>query len=168
MTLARVLDVTESLVRLVGRVISWAVLLMTLIMFVIVVLRHFFNTGSIALQESVLYLHAAVFMLGLAWTLADDGHVRVDIFYQQRSSRGRAWTDLLGSLLLLLPMCAVLFLGSLSYVADAWSVAEGSREAGGLPYVYLLKTVIPVAIFLLGLQGMIMALRAWQQLRGEE
>ena len=136
-----------------GRLIAWLTLGMVLITFAVVVLRRGFESGSIALQESVTYLHAMVFMLAAAYTLKHDGHVRVDIFYQQFSARTRAWVDLLGTLLLLFPVCLFILFASLEYVAASWSILEGSREAGGLDGVFLLKTVIPVMAVLLLLQG---------------
>ena len=136
-----------------GRIIAWLTLGMVLITFTVVVLRYLFETGSIALQESVTYLHAAVFMLGAAYTLKHDGHVRVDILYQKFTPRARAWVDLLGTLLLLFPVCLFILFASLRYVADSWLIQEGSREAGGLDAVFLLKTAIPVMAVLLLLQG---------------
>ena len=97
-------------------------------------------------------------MLGAAYTLRFDGHVRVDIFYRDFSARHKALVDLLGSLFLLLPVCIFLLWSSWGYVASAWSLREGSGEAGGLPYVYLLKTLIPLSAFLLILQGIGQAL----------
>jgi len=136
-----------------GRIIAWLTLGMVVITFTVVILRYGFQIGSIALQESVTYLHAIVFMLGAAYTLKHDSHVRVDIFYQKASARTRAWTNLLGTLVLLLPTCIFIFSSSLDYVANSWSIHEGSRETGGLDGVFLLKTVIPVMAFLLLLQG---------------
>ena len=132
---------------------AWLALALVLVTFSVVVLRYLFEVGSIALQESILYLHASVFLLGAAYTLRVDGHVRVDIFYRHLSARGQAVVDLLGALLLLLPVCGFLLWISWDYAATAWSLREGSRETGGLPYVYLLKTLIPLAAFLLILQG---------------
>jgi TRAP-type mannitol/chloroaromatic compound transport system permease small subunit len=149
-TLAVLLD---RLAEQTGRIIAWLTLAMVLITFAVVVLRKLFETGSIAMQESVSYLHAAVFMLATAYTLKHDGHVRVDIFYQKYSTRTRAWVDLLGTLLLLFPVCLYIFFSSLEYVSAAWSVLEGSREADGLDGVFLLKTAIPVMAILLLLQG---------------
>ena len=123
------------------------------ITFTVVVLRYLFHSGSIALQESITYLHATLFMLGAAWTLKQDGHVRVDIFYSKQSRRTRAWIDLAGTLLLLFPVCGFILFSSLDYVAASWSVQEGSQEAGGLDAVFLLKTAIPLMAVLLMLQG---------------
>ncbi|MDX1442599.1 MAG: TRAP transporter small permease subunit [Gammaproteobacteria bacterium] len=159
-------DWLERLSVFIGRTVAWGVAAMTAVMFLVVVLRYFLGMGSIALQESVIYFHSLVFMLGLAWTLADDQHVRVDILYQRWSERTRAWIDLAGVLLLLLPVCVVIIATSIPYVADSWQVSETSREAGGLPFIYLLKTLIPVAGTLLALQGVAMGLRALVIIRG--
>jgi len=143
----------DRFAEITGRVIAWLTLAMVLITVAVVVLRKLFETGSIALQESITYLHAAVFMLGSAYTLKHDGHVRVDIFYQKFSPRTRAWVDLLGTLLLLFPVCLYILFSSLQYVGASWAMLEGSREAGGLDGVFLLKTAIPVMAVLLLLQG---------------
>jgi len=150
-----------------GRIIAWLTLCMVLITFSVVILRYLFQTGSIALQESVSYLHACVFMLGAAYTLKHDGHVRVDILYQRYSTRTRAWIDLLGTLLLLFPVCLFILFSSLEYVTTSWSIQEGSREAGGLDGVFLLKTTIPLMAVLLLLQGCSIILHSVLLLRGD-
>jgi TRAP-type mannitol/chloroaromatic compound transport system permease small subunit len=150
----------DRVAEITGRGIAWLTLGMVLITFAVVVLRYGLQIGSIALQESVTYLHAIVFMLGAAYTLKHDSHVRVDIFYQKASPRIRAWTNLLGTLFLLFPTCAFIFLSSLDYVASSWSIHEGSREAGGLDGVFLLKTAIPLMALLLLLQGCSLAMRS--------
>jgi TRAP-type mannitol/chloroaromatic compound transport system permease small subunit len=150
----------DRIAEITGRCIAWLTLGMVLITFAVVVLRYGLQIGSIALQESVTYLHAIVFMLGAAYTLKHDGHVRVDIFYQKASPRTRAWTNLLGTLFLLFPVCVFIFVSSLDYVASSWSIHEGSRETGGLDGVFLLKTVIPLMALLLLLQGCSLALRS--------
>ena len=137
----------------VGQASAWLALLLVLVTFAVVVLRYAFDIGWIALQESILYLHASLFLQGAAYTLKCDSHVRVDIFYRGFSPRRKALVDLLGALFLLLPVCLFLLWVSWDYVATAWSLREGSREAAGLPFVYLLKTLIPVAALLLVLQG---------------
>lgn len=143
-----------------GRVIAWLTLCMVLITFGIVVLRYGFGIGSIAAQESVIFLHALVFLLGAAYTLKHDGHVRVDIFYREYSPRRQAWIDLFGALFLLTPVCLFILLSSLDYVSAAWELREGSRETAGLPGVYLLKTAIPVMAVLMLLQGLAQTARA--------
>ena len=162
----RVICGLEKLAELSGRGVAWLVLAMTLVTFTVVVLRYGFDLGWIALQESVVYAHGLVFMLGAAYTLKHDEHVRVDVFYGRLGPRGQAWVDLLGTLFLLLPVClAILFL-SLDYVANAWRVWESSPQAGGLPGVWLLKSMIPLMAVALLLQGLAGALRAIALLRG--
>lgn len=119
----------------------------------VVILRYGMNTGSVALQESVTYLHAGIFMLGAALTLQRGAHVRVDIFYRRWSSRTRAWIDACGAIIFLLPLC--IFMGWISwdYVQRSWEVAESSADPGGLPAVYLLKTLIPIMAATLFVQG---------------
>lgn len=126
---------------------------MVLVTFTIVVLRYAFNMGWIAMQESVTYMHALVFLMGAAYTLKSDGHVRVDIFYRTKGVKYKALIDFLGSLLLLLPVSLFIAWVSFSYVAESWSILEGSREAGGIPFVYLLKSGILIMAVLLVLQA---------------
>ena len=164
-TLVRRLD---ALSEWLGRLVGWATLLMVLITFAVVLLRYLFDTGWIAMQESVTYLHAAVFMLGAAYTLKHDGHVRVDILYQKLSPRARAWVDLLGTLLLLFPVVGFIFWVSWDYVVESWRVLEGSREAGGLPGVFLLKTLILLLPLTLALQGLALLLKSIMRLREGE
>jgi TRAP-type mannitol/chloroaromatic compound transport system permease small subunit len=152
------MNYSEKLKRIsdwTGRIVAWAMLPMIAIQFVIVALRYVFDIGWIWMQEGVLWMHAAVFMLAAAYTLHRDEHVRVDIFYRNLSRRGRAWVDALGTLFLLLPMVVFLIVVSWDYVAVSWEIAEGSREAGGLPYPFvpMLKSLIPVTAVLLLLQG---------------
>ena len=166
--LNRILDAIERLIDASGRAVSWLTLLMVLVTFVVVVLRYVFDTGSIALQESITWLHAMVFMIGAAWTMREGAHVRVDIFYARFSDRGRAWVDLFGSLLLLLPVMGFIGWISWEYIAESWGVLEGSREAGGLPGVFLLKSLILVMVVLLILQGFADIARNLRILRGAE
>ncbi len=137
-----------------GRTVSWLSLGMVMVTAIVVVLRYGFDLGWIGLQESVVYMHALLFMLGASYTLKHDAHVRVDIVYQRLGARSRAWVDLLGSWLLLMPVC--IFIGWIAweYVAASWSVHESSREAGGLPAVFLLKSVILIFAATLLLQGL--------------
>src|SRR5262249_56676670 len=124
------------------------------------------GVGSIWLGEAIVYAHATLFMAAAAWTLQRGGHVRVDIFYADAAPRTRAIVDLVGALLLLLPFVGVLAWFSLPYVARSWAILERSREASGLPLVFLLKTLIPLFALLLGLQGLAQAARAVLTLTG--
>jgi TRAP-type mannitol/chloroaromatic compound transport system permease small subunit len=165
-TAQHIADGIDRATAAIGRAAAWCCLFMVLAEFAVVVMRYALGIGSIRLQESVLYGHAALFMLAAAWTLQVDGHVRVDIFYAQARPRTRALVDLGGAVVFLLPFAIVLGVLSVSYVARSWAIFEGSREASGLPFVYLLKTLIPLFAILLGLQGIAQAIRAALALRG--
>ncbi len=151
----------DRLTAMIGRAAAWCCLFIVLAEFAVVVLRYAFGVGSIRLQESVLYAHAALFLLAAAWTLQVDGHVRVDIFYGQAKPRTQAVVDLIGAIVFLLPFATVLAMLSIPYVERSWVVLERSPEASGLPFVYLLKTLIPLFALLMGLQGVAQAIRAW-------
>lgn len=166
--MTKLIDFLDRVARLTGHAVSWLALMLVLITFVVVVLRYVFDTGWIAMQESATYMHALVFMLGGAYTYREQGHVRVDIFYQRFGSRGQALVNLLGSLLLLLPICAFIFWISWDYVAASWNVWEGSREAGGLPGVFLLKSLILLLPLTLLLQGVAEILRSIEILKSGE
>jgi TRAP-type mannitol/chloroaromatic compound transport system permease small subunit len=142
--------------ELSGKFTAWLMVPMVLGTFVVVVLRYAFDLGWIWMQEGVLWMHAAVFMLAAAYTLNRDEHVRVDIFYREMTPRRRALVDLGGTLLFLLPMAIFLFATSWDYVSVSWQIKEASREAGGLPYpfVSLLKSLIPLTALMLILQGL--------------
>jgi TRAP-type mannitol/chloroaromatic compound transport system permease small subunit len=155
----------ESLADITGRIIAWATLLMVLVTFTVVLLRYLLDTGWIAMQESITYLHAMIFMLGASYTFQQQGHVRVDIFYQKFGERGRAWVNLLGTLLLLFPLMGFIFWISWEYVVESWKVHEASREAGGLPGVFLLKTLLLLMPAGMLLQGLAAVLRSWQIIR---
>ncbi len=152
----------ETFIDWSGRTVSWLTLALVLDMFLVVVLRYVFDSGSIALQESTTYLHACVFLIGMAYTLQLDGHVRVDIFYTRFSARGKAWVDLFGACFFLLPFMFFICWVSWEYIADSWAVHESSREAGGLPGVFLLKSLILVMAALLILQAMVQIFHAIQ------
>ena len=132
-----------------GHWIAWSSLSLVFITALVVVLRYGFETGSIALQESVMYNHAILFMLGIAYTYQQDQHVRVDVFYGQFSETKKAWIDLIGTLLLTLPAMGFILWSGWDYVAVSWRIEESSAEAGGIAYLYLLKTLILIMAILI-------------------
>jgi len=136
-----------------GKLVSWLTLAMMLITALVVIMRYLLNTGSIALQESITYMHGMVFLLATAYALKQQAHVRVDIIYQKLSVRSQAIIDLLGTLFFLLPFCLFLLWVSYDYVVFSWALLESSPEPGGLPAVFLLKTLIPLMALMLLLQG---------------
>jgi TRAP-type mannitol/chloroaromatic compound transport system permease small subunit len=162
-TVARGID---ALNERVGRAVAWLTLAMVLVTFCVVVLRYVFDVGFVRLQESYVWMHGVVFMLGAGYTLLHQGHVRVDIIYRGASPRYKAWVDLLGVLLMLWPMLVTVWLVAWPYVATSWSRLEASREAGGLPGLFLLKAVILAFCLLLGLQGLSLAIRSLLLLTG--
>jgi TRAP-type mannitol/chloroaromatic compound transport system permease small subunit len=166
---SRIIAVADRIDRLnaaIGRSAAWLCLFVVTVQFAVVVLRYVFGIGSIWLSESIIYGHAAVFMLAAAWTLREGGHVRVDVFYAVASPRTRAKIDLGGSLLLLLPLMLVLGWFALPYVRRSWAILETSPETSGIPAVFLLKTLIPLFALLMALQGIAQAIRALDVLRG--
>ena len=128
--------------------------------FSVVLLRYGFGIGLIQLQELAVYQHALLFTLGAGYTLMSDGHVRVDIVYQKFGERGRALVDMCGGLFLLLPLCVIVWMYAWPYVAQSWRILEGSREASGLPILFILKSGILAFALLLGLQAVSLIIRA--------
>lgn len=149
----------DRLAEITGRSVAWAALGLVLLTGIIVILRYLFQYGSIAMQEAMMYINALIVCLGAAYTLKEQGHVRVDIFYSRLQERGRAWVNLLGTLILLLPAMGFILWQSWDYVALSWRIREGSAEVSGLPLVYLLKTGILLLALTLILQGIAEASR---------
>ena len=149
-TLAQTID---SVSRSVGNAVAFAAIAMALVTTTVVILRYGFGQGAIAAQESVLYLHGALFMLGAAPTLLTDKHVRVDVFYRNFTDRQKHWVNTIGHTVFTLPFCTLIVFGSWGYVSESWSIMESSPEPGGIPAVFLLKTLIPAMALLLALQA---------------
>ena len=165
-TLTTIADRIDRLNTTIGRAVAWLALVIVVLQFALVLARYLFGLGSIWLTESVIYGHAALFLLAAAWTLRTGGHVRVDIFYADASPRTQAKVDLAGAMLLLLPFALVLLWLSTPYAARSWAILERSQESSGLPLVFALKTLIPLFAVLMALQGIAQAIRAWRVLAG--
>lgn len=151
--------------RAVGAVVAWTAVALVVLQFAIVVARHVFGTSSVAWTESVLYLHAALFMLGAGYAYLVDAHVRVDIFYAKLSPRGRAAVDVFGNLVFLFPSLALLLYWSWPTVSRSWAILEGPISVGGIPASFLLKSLIPAFCVLLFVQGVARLLRDLVALR---
>ena len=163
-------DPQESIDRIshaTGKLVGWLTLLMVIVTCIIVVMRYVFDAGLIWLQESVIWMHGTVFMLGAAYTLLHEDHVRVDVFYRTMSERRRAWVDLIGVVIFLLPFCMLLAVRAYDFAAFSWSIHEASRESGGLPYplVSILKSMLVVMPIAVGLQGISLLLRSVAKIR---
>lgn len=151
--LSRSVRLLDNLSEWTGKTISWLALLMVVCTFIIVVMRYVMNSGNVAFQESVIYMHSFLFLLGAAYTLKHDGHVRVDIFYRPLSERNKAWVNIFGTVFLLFPVTLFIAYISWEYVATSWALTEGSQEAGGIPYRYILKSALIAMPVLMILQG---------------
>ena len=162
------LSAVEKFTEVTGRFISWATVTMVILVVLVVITRYFLGLGSIALQESVTYLHCLVFMMGFAFTLKHDGHVRVDIFYRGFSPRFKAIVNLIGGLLFLIPFCLLIFFTSWDYVLASWIIRETSAENNGLPFIYLLKTLMLLMPATLVLQGIAEIIRSGLVLSGAD
>ena len=145
----------DSLIERLGNVLNLLMIALVCVVIIVVIGRYFFDIGSIALQELTTYLHATIFMLGVSYTLKHDGHVRVDIFYRNFSEKKQALVNVIGGLMFIFPMSIFIGWSSWDYVLASWSIMETSTENNGLPFIYLLKTVMLIMPFLLAIQGLI-------------
>lgn len=167
-SLAPLQRAADSASEAAGRLAAVLAVLLVALVFALVLARYGLGIGSVAAQEAVLWLHASLFLLGLAYALRHDAHVRVDVFSQRWSATTRDWVEFGAGVLLLLPFCAFMVAISLDYVGASWSAQEGSRDPGGLPGWYLLKSLIPLSAALLFLQGLARTLRALQRALARE
>lgn len=158
----------NKIVTGVGGVVIWAVLAMALVQVAVVVMRYVFGLNFIWLQEVIVYLFGATFLLLGGYVLIREGHVRVDVFYREMSDRRKAWVDFIGTYLFLFPICLLIIWAAGPYVARSWAVMEPSAEPSGLPFVYLLKSLIPAFSVLLAMAGFERAARAVAILQGRE
>jgi TRAP-type mannitol/chloroaromatic compound transport system permease small subunit len=152
----------------IGLAVRWLALLMVLVQFGIVLLRYVFGVSAIWLNESVLYMHGALFMLGAGYALLVDEHVRVDIFYSKAGLRGKALIDAFGHLFLLFPSMALLLYWSWPSVRNSWAVMEGPVSVGGIPASFLLKSLIPAFAVLVMVQALARLLRDLARLAAGE
>ncbi len=134
---------------LMGWISGVLCLVMLVNVFYDAIMRYFFRTGSIALQELEWHLFAVVFLFGMSYTLKEDGHVRVDVLYDQFSPRWKAIVNIAGTLLFLVPLAVLIIQGSIWYVKEAYVMHEISGDPGGLHYRWLIKAVIPLSFIFL-------------------
>jgi TRAP-type mannitol/chloroaromatic compound transport system permease small subunit len=165
-SLAKLADAIDRFSTVIGRATAWVALAMVLAQFLVVLLRYIFGVGSIMLQESVTYMHAFLFMVGAGYTLLQDGHVRVDIFYRGASERFKNVVDVVGVIVFLMPACLVIGFYSWPYVHNSWKVFEGSKETSGIQGIYLLKSLLIVFAVLVAVQGVSLAARSLLSLMG--
>ncbi len=154
----------------IGRVTAWLVVALVLLVCYDVTMRYLFQAGSVALQELEWHIFALIFLLGAAYTLKHDEHVRVDVLYQAKwmTAKRRAMVNLFGCLFLLLPFCILMIVSALPFVEQAYGWGEASPDPGGLPYRWLLKAMIPFGFVLLVLQGVALCIRSLQTIFNPE
>ena len=160
-TIRLVVRLIDGLNDKIGHFISWLCTLLVLVVCYDVFTRYVLRSSSVAVQELEWHLFAVIFLLGAAYTLKEDGHVRVDVFYTRLAPRGKALIDLIGGLIFLVPFSLLVIWTSNAFVSMSWSVMETSPDPGGLPYRYLLKAMIPASFVLVLLQGVALTLRAF-------
>ncbi len=164
--LSKTIHTIDQFTNAIGHTVSWLNIAMVVLTCITVVLRYLFNHSSIIAQETIMYLHATVFLIASAYTLKLDEHVRVDIFYHKLSTKGKATINLLGTIFLLIPVMAFIGWSSWPYITSSWSIFETSQEAAGIPLVYLLKSLIIVMVATMLLQALSEILRNIATLAG--
>ena len=157
--LKKIIFFIENITLEIGRKVSWLILAMTLIAFSVALLRYFFNIGFVWMQEMYIWMHGLVFLLAAAYTLQDDKHVRVDIFYRKFSEKNKAYINVFFSILFIIPFILIVSKYSIPYILKSWLSLEKSREAGGLQFLYIYKTSIILFCFFLFIQTIALILR---------
>jgi TRAP-type mannitol/chloroaromatic compound transport system permease small subunit len=158
----------DALNERVGRMVGWLTIGTVAICAMVVVLRYAVGVGFIWMQELYVWIHAAVFMLGAGYTFKVNGHVRVDLAYANASVRTKAWIELFGGLIFLLPWLILVGAMSTPWIWASILTNESSASTGGMPGLYVLKTIIPLFCLLLGLQGLAAMARSILVLSGRE
>ena len=130
-----------------------------------VLLRYVFNFSTAALYEMEWHLFAIIFLLASPYTLQKNKHVRVDVFYNNFSKRKKNIIDLIGNIIFLIPFSFIIFYTSLPFVEDSYSILESSPDPGGLPYRFIIKSIIPIAFFLLMIQGILNAIKNYNNIK---
>jgi TRAP-type mannitol/chloroaromatic compound transport system permease small subunit len=156
----------ERISDLAGRLAAVLLLVLLANVFYDVVMRYVFNDVSIGMQELEWHLYSAVFLLGIAYALTHDAHVRVDLFYERLAPRRRALIDLVGTVLLVWPFCALVAYYGVGFAAEAWDLGETSGDPGGLRYRWVVKSLVPLAFTLVLVASLGFMLRALAVLRG--
>jgi len=152
----------------IGRLVAWVSLGLVLVIFADVVMRYLFNNSYVFTQELEWHLFAFIFLIGAGYTLLHDGHVRVDIIYQRLGLKGRAWINLGGVLLFLIPGCVMVIMTSWKFMLNSYAILEGSPDPGGIPWRFIVKGFIPAGFFLLLLQGISLGIHSLLQILGIE
>ena len=167
-TLQKISAKIDTLNQWVGRGVAWVTLGLVLVVFVDVVMRYMFSTSFVFTQELEWHLFGFIFLIGAGYTLLHDGHVRVDIIYQRVGFKTRAWINLLGVILFLIPGCIMVISTSWTFTANSFAILEGSPDPGGIPFRFILKSCLPIGFTLLLLQGISLGIHSLMQILGIE
>jgi TRAP-type mannitol/chloroaromatic compound transport system permease small subunit len=159
-------DAIDRVIRAIAAVFNWIWLVLILLIVANVALRYLAGTNFIALEELQWHLYAIGFLLGLGYAVDLDGHVRVDVLAEKFRPRTRAWIEFLGLLLFVAPLVAIIVMNAIPFVTRAYMIGEVSAAPGGLPYRWLIKSVIIVAFAYLGLAALSRFLRVTSYLFG--
>jgi TRAP-type mannitol/chloroaromatic compound transport system permease small subunit len=157
--LRSVADAIDRLNNRLGQALSWLTVMLVAITASVAILRYVLSVGWVWMQDAYLWIFGTMILMGAAYALLHDRHVRVDFFYNRRGPRYRAAINLLGTVVFLFPTIGMLAWVNYPYVRSAWGRLEGSLEAGGLPGVFLLKSVLLVFCIPLAAQGISFAIR---------
>lgn len=152
----------------VGNTVSWLTSILVWVMCLDVLMRYFLNVSFAGLFELEWHIFALIFLLGAAFTLKNDKHVRVDVFYSQYSSKGKAWVNLLGTVIFLIPFCIVIIKSSIPFAINSFNILEGSPDPGGLPLRFIVKSAIPIGFSLLLLQALSLIMKSILTIQGRD
>lgn len=166
--LRKVSQIIDSFTEKIGVLVAWLTTALVLNVFYDVVMRYVFHHGNIAIQELEWHIFSVIFLIGAAYTLKEDGHVRVDILYTKFSAKQKAWVDFICTFIFLIPFCIIVIYASLNFVESSWAVREISPDPGGLPGRYILKAMIPAGFVLLIIQGISQAIKNLLVMTGRE
>ena len=166
--LRKVSQIIDSFTDKIGLIVAWLTTILVLNVFYDVIMRYAFHHGNIAVQEMEWHIFSVIFLIGAAYTLKEDGHVRVDIIYTKLSNKQKAWIDFLGTFVFLIPFCIIVIYASLNFIEASWAVREVSPDPGGLPGRYVLKAMIPLGFLLMIIQGISQAIKNLLVITGHE
>jgi TRAP-type mannitol/chloroaromatic compound transport system permease small subunit len=144
---------SEGLIKRTGRITSWCTSALVLVVCYDVFTRYFLKRSSVAVQELEWHIFAVIFLTGAAYTMKKERHVRVDLLYSRLSAKGKAWINLVGCFIFLLPFSYLVIWASYDFVINSLTIQETSPNPGGLPARYLIKACIPFGFLLIILQA---------------
>ena len=147
--------IPEKIIKKIGEICSWLSFILVILISLDVFLRYIFNFSSASLYELEWHMFAVIFMVGSSLTLQKDEHVRVDVFYNKFSDKGKNIINLIGNIIFLLPFSLIIFYTSIPFVEDSFKILESSPDPGGLPFRFLIKSIIPISFLLLAIQGVL-------------